>query len=161
MKKITAAALFTLSMTVLGFSQDVDTVALLETQTQRPITVEQTHPSDFKVVLFSDVTEDELIQLMGGFFPEFVVEFPAQAQIPFRFFLKGDLLNFIGAQRDLGLVQVAQTFYLRSIDSNLFLSADLVHWIPFLDFITGDLSVALNRHLDETFLGLGVDLNRR
>lgn len=116
--------------------------------------------SDFQVVSLCDVTADELNQMVDGLLSDVVIEFPAQAQLPLRFFLRGDLVNFAEEPRDLGFVLVAQTFYLRSIQGKLFLSADLTNWTPFLEFIRGNLSIGFNKQGDSVFFGLEIELNR-
>ena len=100
--------------------------------------------SNVKVVTVCALSGEEFKQVVEGKFPDLAIEFSKDTVLPLNFYLKGDLLTFTGEQSSIGEVKVGQTFYARFEEGNLLLSLDLVDWKPFLEFITGEITVGLS-----------------
>ena len=115
---------------------------------------------NLKVVNVCDLTECDFNEIMLGNSPETAVEFSAQSSMPIGFFLKGDLVNLL-EEGSFGAVEVKQTFYLRSIEQELFFSTDLNEWKPFLEFVRGTLSVTLSIENGKPSILIGAETNQR
>ena len=116
---------------------------------------------DLKVINICDLSDQELNQAMEGEFPNLAIEFPSNTVLPINFYLKGDLLTLIDQQKNFGQVRVMQTFYVRCVDRQLILSSDLSDWKPFLEFITGQISVALSIQDKQPSIVFESETNRR
>lgn len=114
-----------------------------------------------RVVNICHLTETDLNEIMQGQHPEMAVEFSAQTTLPISFFLKGDLVNLIENEEKFGSVEIKQTFYARCVEGDLILSINLTNWKPFLEFITGNASVALTIQDGQPSIVFGSETNRR
>lgn len=114
---------------------------------------------NLKVINVCNLT-DNLDEIMQGHHPEIAVEFSAQTTLPISFFLKGDLVNLAVNEGDLGALEIKQTFYVRCVQQELILSTNLTDWKPFLEFITGNLSVSLNVQDGKPSLLVGTEINQ-
>ena len=90
-----------------------------------------------------------------------VIEFSAQTKLPINFFLKGDLVNLVENEGNFGAVEVMQTFYARCVQQELILSTNLTDWKPFLEFITGNVSVSLSIQDGKPSIVVGAETNQR
>lgn len=122
---------------------------------------EENLSQNLRVVKLHHLTNDELNEVMRGEHPEMVVEFPAQTTLPFNFFLKGDLVNLIGNEGNFGIVEIKQTFYARDLGEGVRFSTNLTEWKPFLEFITGNASLALTIQEGQPTIVLGAEVNHR
>ena len=113
---------------------------------------------NLKVVNLFNLSEQELNELMDGKHPEVAVEFTANTVLPISFFLKGDLIQL--TEEKFGQIQVKQTFYVRHVENEFVLSTNLSEWKPFLEFITGNISVGLSVDKGPSFT-FGSETNRR
>ena len=116
---------------------------------------------DLKVINICDLTDRELNQAIEGHLPNVAVEFSKHTVLPISFYLKGDLLALMDDQENLGKVKVMQTFYVRCVDGELILSCDLSEWKPFLEFITGNVSVVISIQDGQPCIMFGSETNRR
>ena len=116
---------------------------------------------NLRVVNICSLTDSDLNELMQGHHPETAVEFSAQTTLPVSFFLKGDLVNLIENEGKFGEVEIKQTFYARYVEGDLILSINLTDWKPFLEFITGNASVALTIQDGKPSIVFGSETNRR
>lgn len=116
---------------------------------------------NLRVVNICNVRDSDLNEIMQGLHPETAVEFSAQTKLPISFFLKGDLVNLVENEGKTGIVEVKQTFYARCVERELILSINLIDWKPFLEFITGNASVALTIQEGKPSLLVGSETNRR
>ncbi len=120
------------------------------------------HPSqNLRVINICHLTDSDLNEIMQGHHPEMAVEFSAQTILPIAFFLKGDLVNLIESNEKFGAVEIKQTFYARYVEGDLILSINLTDWKPFLEFITGNASIALTIQDGKPSLVFGSETNRR
>lgn len=92
-------------------------------------------------VLLQDLTNEELSSMMQGEHPELTLELSKGSLLPIHFFLNGDLVELKDAPSRT--VELQQTFYAHVTKEGLWLSSDQLIWKPFLEFITGTLSVQL------------------
>lgn len=120
MKNVITILLATLSISSFAFAQD-----------------------DIRVVHILDLTEKDLMEASQGFYPNLAVEFSKGTKISLRFCLSGNLLNLVDENKDVGEVQIKQTFYLRFIDEELIMSFDLIDWKPFFEYLSGSASIGL------------------
>jgi len=116
---------------------------------------------NLKVVNVCDLTNSDLNEIMQGQRPDVAFEFSAHTILPISFFLKGDLVNLVENQENLGQVEVKQTFYARYVQEALILSSNLTEWKPFLEFITGEASIVLNIQDGRPSITFGAEANRR
>lgn len=115
---------------------------------------------DLKIINVCNLT-DNLNEIMQGHHPEVAVEFLAQTTLPMSFFLKGDLINLVAKEGNLGGLEIKQTFYVRCVQEELIFSTNLIDWKPFLEFITGNVSVSLNIQDEKPSLLVGTEINQR
>jgi hypothetical protein len=116
---------------------------------------------NLKVINICHLTDNDLNEIMQGHYPEIAVELPAQTIFPISFFLKGDLVDLIENEGKIGAVEIKQTVYVRCVEQGLILSIDLKDWKPFLEFITGSVSVALSIQDGQPSLVVGTEANLR
>lgn len=116
---------------------------------------------NLSIVNIFSLTDNDLNELMQGRHPDTAVEFSAQTILPISFFLKGDLVNLIENEGKFGSVEIKQTFYARCVGEELILSINLTDWKPFLEFITGNASVALTIQDGKPSVVFGSETNRR
>ncbi|MGD2169401.1 MAG: hypothetical protein PVI40_04080 [Chlamydiota bacterium] len=116
---------------------------------------------DLKIVNVCDLTSQELNKAMSGGLPNLVIEFSENTMLPINFFLKGNLVNLVEKKESFEHVQVKQTFYARFVEEELILSSDLSEWKPFLEFITGNISVAVSIQEGNPSIVFGAETNRR
>ena len=114
-----------------------------------------------KVVDIGHLTDGDLSEIMQGHNPEVAVAFPAHTVLPIHFFLKGDFVHLVEGDGKFGQVEVTQTFYARYVQGALLLSSNLMEWKPFLEFLTGDLSIALNIQDGQPSIVFGAETHRR
>jgi hypothetical protein len=107
------------------------------------------------------LADNDLNEIMLGNHPEIAVEFSAQTKLPINFFLKGDLINLVENEGNFGVVEVMQTFYARCVQQELILSTNLTDWKPFLEFITGNVSVSLSIQDGKPSIVVGAETNQR
>jgi len=116
---------------------------------------------DLRVVNIYSLSDRELNKIMEGHHPEIAVEFSSQTSLPISFFLKGDLVNLVKSEGKFGTVEIKESFYVRLVEQELIFSTNLSEWKPFLEFITGNVSVALNIHDGQPSIVVGAQTNRR
>ena len=116
---------------------------------------------DVKVVQLTNLTGDDLKEIMQGQHPELALEFAAQTQLPMSFYLKGDLVNLTEKNNEWGTIEIKQTFYVRCVGEELILSCNLTDWKPFIEFITGTASVAISIQDGHPSIVVGAETNRR
>lgn len=116
---------------------------------------------DLRVVNICSLSDQELNKIMEGHHPEIAVEFSSQTSLPISFFLKGDLVNLVESGGKFGTVEIKESFYARRVEQELIFSTNLSEWKPFLEFITGNVSVALNIHDGQPSIVIGAETNRR
>lgn len=121
----------------------------------------ETVSQNIKVINICDLTDNDLNEIMLGNRPEIAVEFLAQTTLPISFFLKGDLVNLVENDESLRAVEIMQTFYARCVQQELILSTDLTDWKPFLEFITGNVSVSLSIQEARPSIVIGAETNKR
>lgn len=121
----------------------------------------QAPSQNLKVINVCSLTDNDLNEIMLGNHPEIAVEFSAETQLPVNFFLKGDLVNLVENEETLQAVQIMQTFYTRCVGQELLLSTNLKDWKPFLEFITGKISVSLSIQEGKPFFVVGAETNER
>lgn len=121
----------------------------------------ETLSQNVKVINVCNFTDDDLNEIILGHHPEIAVEFSAQTILPISFFLKGDLVHFVKNEENFGAVEIVQTFYARYVDKELILSTNLIDWKPFLEFITGNVSVSLSLQDGKPSLVVGAETNQR
>lgn len=121
----------------------------------------ETVSQNIKVINICDLTDNDLNEIMLGNRPEIAVEFSAQTTLPISFFLKGDLVNLVENGESFRAVKIVQTFYTRCIQQELILSTDLTDWKPYLEFITGNLSVSLSIQEGKPSIVIGAETNKR
>lgn len=120
----------------------------------------ETASQNVKIIKICDLTESDLNEIMLGNHPEIAVEFSAQTILPISFFLKGDLVNLVENDENLRSVEIVQTFYARCVQQELILSTDLTNWKPFLEFITGNVSVSLSIQEGKPSIFVGAETNK-
>lgn len=121
----------------------------------------ETVSQNIKVINICDLTDSDLNEIMLGNRPEIAVEFSAQTTLPISFFLKGDLVNLVENDESLRAVEIMQTFYARCVQQELILSTDLTDWKPFLEFITGNVSVSVSIHEGKPSIVVGAETHKR
>ena len=121
----------------------------------------ETLSQDVKVVQLTSLTDNDLKEMMQGQHPELAVEFAAPTYLPVSFYLKGDLVNLAESKDNWGTIEIKQTFYARCVGEELILSSNLTDWKPFLEFMTGNASVALTIQDGKPSLIFGAETNRR
>jgi hypothetical protein len=121
----------------------------------------ETLSQNLKVINVCNLTDNDLNEIMLGQHPEMVVEFSAQTKLPINFFLKGDLVNLVENEGNFGVVEVIQNFYARCLQQELILSTNLTDWKPFLEFITGNVSVSLSIQDGKPSIVVGAETNQR
>lgn len=121
----------------------------------------ETVSQNIKVINICDLTDSDLNEIMLGNRPEIAVEFSAQTTLPISFFLKGDLVNLVENDESFRAVEIMQTFYARCVQQELILSTDLTDWKPFLEFITGNVSVSLSIQEARPSIVIGAETNKR
>jgi len=118
-----------------------------------------TLPQDLTVISVLDLTDKDLNEITQGKYSNTAIEFSNKTTLPISFFLKGDLINL--EKDNSGEITVQKTFYARFVKDGLTLSLDLVEWKPFLEFITGDISIALKVNDNQPSLIFGAKTNKR
>jgi len=121
----------------------------------------ETPIQNLKVINLNNLTESVMNEIKRGQYPEIAIEFSAHTILPFSFFLKGDFVNLIDNEENIGAVEILQTFYARCVDQELILSANLTDWKPFIEFITGHISASLGIQDGKPSFSLGTEVNRR
>lgn len=121
----------------------------------------ETLSQNLKVINVCNLADNDLNEIMLGHHPEIAVEFSAQTKLPINFFLKGDLVNLVENEGNFGVVEVMQTFYARCVQQELILSTNLTDWKPFLEFITGNISVSLSIQDGKPSIVVGAETNQR
>ena len=121
----------------------------------------ETLSQNLKVINVCNLADNDLNEIMLGHHPEIAVEFSAQTKLPINFFLKGDLVNLVENEGNFGAVEVMQTFYARCVQQELILSTNLTDWKPFLEFITGNVSVSLSIQDGKPSIVVGAETNQR
>jgi hypothetical protein len=121
----------------------------------------ETLSQNLKVINVCNLTDNDLNEIMLGHHPEIAVEFSAQTKLPINFFLKGDLVNLVENEGNFGVVEVMLTFYARCVQQELILSTNLTDWKPFLEFITGNVSVSLSIQDGKPSIVVGAETNQR
>jgi hypothetical protein len=121
----------------------------------------ETLSHNVKVMQLANLTDNDLKEIMQGQHPELAVEFSAHTHLPVSFYLKGDLVNLAESNDKWGTLEIKQTFYARCLGEELILSSNLTDWKPFLDFITGNVSVALSIQDGQPSIVVGAETNRR
>jgi len=116
---------------------------------------------DLRIVNVCDLSDQELNKVMNGYLPNLVIEFSENTMLPINFFLKGNLVNLVEKKESFEHIQVKQTFYARFVEEELILSSDLSEWKPFLEFLTGNISVALSIQEGKPSIVFGSETNRR
>lgn len=124
------------------------------------LTTWETPSQNLKVINVCNLTDNDLNEITLGHHPETAVEFSAQTTLPISFFLKGDLVNLVDDE-SLRAVEIIQTFYVRCVGQELVLSTNLTDWKPFLEFITGTVSVTLSMQEGKPSIVLGAEANQR
>ncbi len=126
-------------------------------------------PETLRVINVCNITfEDDFNGFMMGQYPDVAIEFSSQTILPLSFFLKGDLLSLVGDNKNVGMLQVQQTFYARAValkeddeeEVEFMLSTDLVDWKEFSDFVTGYLTVNLNVENGQPSIVFGGEVNK-
>lgn len=153
MKKIVGLTLIAISMCLSGFSISKEFLPK-----SKPWEISQ---DDLKIINILDISSDELSEIMEENNPNLAIEFSEHTNLPFNFYLKGDLINLISKQEDVGQLEIKQTFYLRCVDRELILSSDLSEWKSFLEFVTGNASFAISIRDKRPSIELGSEANRR
>lgn len=120
----------------------------------------ETLAQNLKIINVCNLADNDLNEIMLGHHPEIAVEFSAQTKLPINFFLKGDLVNLLD-EGNFGVVEVMQTFYARCVQQELILSTNLIDWKPFLEFITGNISVLLSIQDRKPSIVVGAETNQR
>jgi len=126
-----------------------------------PIKTWEEHSQNLQIFNICNVTNEDLNEIMKGFHPDTAVEFSAHMILPIQFFLKGDLIHLIENKDKVEALEIQQTFYARCVGKDLIFSIDLIDWKPFLEFITGNVSVALTIRDGTPSLVFGSETNRR
>ncbi len=121
----------------------------------------ETVSQNLKVINICNLADNDLSEIMLGHHPEIAIEFSAQTTLPISFFLKGDLVNLVENEQNFGAVKIVQTFYARCVGQELVLSTNLTNWKPFLEFITGNLSVSLSIQEGTPSIVVGAETNQR
>ncbi len=121
----------------------------------------QAPSQNLKVINVCSLTDNDLNEIMLGNHPEIAVEFSAETHLPFNFFLKGNLVNLVESEETLQAVEFMQTLYARCVGQELLLSTNLKDWKPFLEFITGNISVSLSIQEGKPSLVVGAETNER
>jgi hypothetical protein len=121
----------------------------------------ETLSQNLRVINVCNLTDGGLKEIMLGRNPEIAVEFSAQTTLPINFLLKGNLVNLVENEGNLGVVEIMQTFYARCVDQELILSTNLTDWKPFLEFLTGNASVSLNIQDGKPSIVVGAETNQR
>jgi hypothetical protein len=149
MKKLAMMTLALMASCVCAFSEEI--------------------PETLRVINVSNVTfEDDFEGFILGQYPDVAIEFSAQTILPLNFFLKGDLLSLVGDNKNVGMLQVQQTFYARAVvvkdddeeGVEFMLSTNLVDWKEFSDFVTGYLTVNLNVENGQPLIVFGAEVNK-
>lgn len=120
----------------------------------------ETPSQNLKVINVCNLADNDLNEIMLGHHPEMAVEFSAQTTLPISFFLKGDLVNLVDDE-NLRTVEIIKTFYARCVGQELILSTNLTDWKPFLEFITGNVSVSLSIQEGKPSFVLGAETYQR
>lgn len=120
----------------------------------------ETLSQNLKIMNVCNLADNDLNEIMLGHHPEIAVEFSAQTTLPISFFLKGDLVNLVDDE-NLRAVEIMQTFYARCVGQELILSTNLTDWKPFLEFITGTVSVSLSIQEGKPSIVVGAETNQR
>lgn len=149
MKKIAIMSLALTATCILAFAASSDF----------SINSQPKEKQNLRVVNICNLTDKDLNEI--GHHPEIAVEFSAQTTLPISFFLKGDLVNLIENEGKCGEIEIKQTFYARYVEDNLILSVNLTDWKPFLEFITGNASIALTPQGGKPSILFGAETNRR
>jgi hypothetical protein len=116
---------------------------------------------DLKVMNVCNLSEEDSQEIMQGERPEVAVEFSKGTLLPISFFFKGNLLNLVEGEAKVGQIEIQQTFYVRHVQGELIMSANLTDWKPFLEFITGNASITLNTQNGQPSMIFGAETNRR
>ncbi|MEI8124884.1 MAG: hypothetical protein WCG42_03940 [Parachlamydiaceae bacterium] len=121
----------------------------------------ESSPQNLNVINISGLSENDLNEIMLGMRPDVAVEFSAQTTLPITLFLKGDLINLLASQASFGDIEIQQVVYARVVLQELILSTNLVEWKPFLEFITGNISVSLTIQEGKPSIVVGAEVNQR
>lgn len=149
MKKLLAATLFISGVCLSAFASTIN----------YPIAPSEVYCCDeITVVNVLCVTEQDLNSLMHGECPEVAIEFSKGTILPLNLFLKGNLMNIVGCDKQqMTQLEVKRTFYARHVENELTFSFNLTDWKPFLEFITGTFSVELGTCDEGPFLTIGAE----
>lgn len=109
------------------------------------------------LVNVSQLTSEQMNEIARGEHTDWTVEFSAQSEMPLRFYLMGDLVQL----QDNGMMAIKQTIYVRCVEEGILLSTDLEKWYTLLEFVTGNISVALGMDEGSPFMQAGIEANRR
>lgn len=101
----------------------------------------QINSQELQLVPIQDLSQLDLDTIMQGNHPELCIELPAKTIFPMHFFLRGNLLRY--AQEPAGQIEIQQTFYMRCIELEPQFSTDLIEWKPFVEFVTGTVTMRL------------------
>jgi len=118
-----------------------------------------TTAQDLTIVNILDLSGNDINEITQGSHPNTAIEFSAKTTLPISSFLKGNLIN--QTKDSYGEISVQKTFYARFSKNGLILSSDLVEWKPFLEFITGDISIALKVKDNTPSFVFGANVNKR
>lgn len=114
-----------------------------------------------QVINVCNLKDKELNKIMEGHRPEIAVEFSAHTMLPISLFLKGDLFNLVENEEKFGTIEIAQSFYVRCVGKELLVSSNLIDWKPFLEYTTGNFSIALSIQDEQPCLKVGAEFNQR
>lgn len=114
------------------------------------------------VVNINDISETEMEAIMTGNAPDLAIEFTKNTVMHINnLYLNGDLVNLVGEKLNFGDLEVMQTIYVRLVDEDLLLSSDTKTWKPFMEFITGNVTVAVVKEDGKPAVVFGSEANRR
>ncbi len=117
---------------------------------------------DLQVMTITTLSQVDLDVVLNQADENIVIEFPAGTIVPLKFFLKSDLITFIGEEKRLGQLKAESTFYVRLLRGEEFLfSLDLIEWKSILDFFTGRADIALSIEEKIPSITFGVEANQR
>jgi hypothetical protein len=116
--------------------------------------------SDLRLVNINELTEEDLIHASQGHSSDLVIEFPESTKLGIRFYLTGNLVHLLDQNRDIGQVQVLQTFYLRFLDEDMIISFDLINWGHFYENLSGLASLTLKINDQTTDIVFCAEIDR-
>jgi hypothetical protein len=95
------------------------------------------------IIRITDVTEDMIGAFLSGEVHNAIVELPENTYIPFKYFLRGNLINLVPEERAPIYIKIMRTFYLKVDEQDFLLSTDLQNWKPLFEAISGDVSLSI------------------